>query len=170
MTNAPPIPSLSLANFQAVTMTPNKHGWWNTIPGKPGWYAIETDAPLSVIAKVPPPCGGSKHYPLAKRLSDVQFLISKGVAITPAREGALFIVYSGEHGNLKSRAREHTHGHKGTGCMCLSQYESLCGYRWAFYYRTCEEHVPGSSGNKALRTYLEQKWRGDYGWPILCAQ
>ena len=83
---------------------------------------------------------------------------------------ALFVVYSGEHESLKSRAREHTHGDKGTACICLSQYESLCGYQWEFHYRTCEEHAPGSNGNKMLRTYLEQKWRGEHGWPIFCAK
>lgn len=170
MTSTSSITSLCIANFQAVDMTPNKRDWWDRIPGKPGWYAVETDAPLSVIAKVPSPREQGMHYQLAKRLSDVQFLIDKGVAIIPADEGALYIVYSGEHANLKSRAREHTHGNKGTGCICLSQYESLCEHRWKFYFLTCEQHVPGSSGNKALRTYLQQKWRGEHGWPILCAQ
>jgi hypothetical protein len=168
MTIESSIPRLSLSAFQSVLMTLNRQGWWDVVPAAAGWYVVETDAPLSVISKVPPPKEKGKHYKVAKRLKDAQFLIAGGVAITPDHDGAPFIVYSGEHGDLKARAREHTHGDKGTACMCLSQYESLWRFQWKFYYRTCEEHVPGSCGNKALRTYLEQKWRGENGWPILC--
>jgi hypothetical protein len=170
MAHDPLIPSLSLENFQTVAMTPGERDWWDNVPGKPGWYAIETDALLSVIAGLPPPREVGKHYRLANRLANAHFLIANRMAITPAHEGALFVVYSGEHENLKARAREHTHGDKGTGCMCLSQYQSLCAYQWKFHYRTCEDHAPSSSGDKLLRSYLEQKWRGEHGWPILCAK
>ncbi len=100
----------------------------------------------------------------------MEYLIKNGAAITPSVEGGTFIVYFGEHGDLKARAREHTHGHKGTGCLCLSQYEDACRYQWKFYFRTCERHAPGSAGNKMLRTFLEQKWRGENGWPVLCTE
>ncbi len=164
------IPGLSLENFHSVNMTLDERGWWDSVPAKPGWYMIETNALLSVIANVPSPKMSGKHYLLARRSENAQFLISSRLAILPAYEGALFVVYSGEHGDLKSRAREHTHGNRGTGCMCLSQYESLWKYQWRFHYRTSEDHAPNSSGNKVLRTFLEQKWRGESGWPILCAQ
>lgn len=145
-------------------------GWWDVVPAAPGWYAIETTAPRSALAATPLPLEGSRHYRIAERLRDAEFLIKNGAAIIPFNDGCPFIVYSGEHGNLKSRAREHTHGHKGTGCLCLSQYKVVCGFQWTFYYRTCESHVPGSGGNKMLRTFLEQKWRAENGWPILCAE
>lgn len=170
MTKNSSISGLSLENFHSVTMTLDERGWWDSVPSEHGWYMIETDAPLSVIENVPTPKRDSKHYHIAKRSKNAQFLISNRLAILPASEGALFVVYSGEHGNLKSRAREHTHGANGTACMCLSQYESLWKHQWWFHYRTCEDHAPNSSGNKVLRTFLEQKWRGEYGWPILCAQ
>lgn len=170
MTTTVPIPRLDLAQFESVQMSPFSKGWWDEVPAVPGWYAIETDAPVLVLAALPFPRAEGRHYRIAERLRGVEFLIKNGAAITPPQEGTPFIVYSGEHGNLKARAREHTHGNKGTGCLCLSQYEAICGFRWRFYYRTCESHVPGSCGNKMLRTFLEQKWRADNGWPILCAE
>lgn len=114
------IPGLSLENFHSVNMALDKRGWWDTVPSKPGWYMIETDTPLSVIAETPLPQVNGKHYLLANRLENAQLLISNRLAILPPYEDTLFVVYSGEHDNLKSRAREHTHGNKGTGCMCLS--------------------------------------------------
>jgi hypothetical protein len=45
-----------------------------------------------------------------KRIQDAQFLIAQGAEIGPDQDGAAYIVYSGEHGNLKPRAREHTCG------------------------------------------------------------
>ena len=169
MTKRQTIPKLSLAEFSIVPMTLAARDWWGNVPAVPGWYAVETNAPISVIGKLPLPKLEGKHYKIADRFKSAKFLLDNGLAIAPNDKGA-FIVYSGEHGNLKARAREHTHGDKGTGCMCLSQYKALWRFQWRFYFRTCEEHVQGSCGNKALRTYLEQQWRGENGWPILCKQ
>lgn len=140
------------------------------MPPEPGWYAIETDAPLSALRAFPLPVAEGRHYRIAKRLDDAAFLIEQGAVIVPAEDGHRYVVYSGEHGNLKSRAREHIRGHKGTGCLSLLQYELAHRYAWTFHYRTCEEHLPGSCGNKMLRNYLEQKWRAENGWPILCSR
>lgn len=143
---------------------------WSSVPAVPGWYAIETNAPLEVLAQCPVPAAGSSHYRIAKRLEDARYLLEQGAVIVPSDEGGRYIVYSGEHGNLKARAREHICGHNGTGCLSLGQYKIAAAYSWAFYYRTCEEHVPGSSGNKVLRNYLEQRWRAENGWPVLCSR
>lgn len=153
-----------------MQMLPSKRDWWDEVPAVPGWYAIETDAPMAILSSLPLPQSNGRYYRIADRLRDAEFLIKNGAAIVPSHDGALYVVYMGEHGDLKSRAREHTHGNKGTGCLCLSQYKAICDFRWRFHYRTCESHVAGSCGNKMLRTYLEQKWRADNGWPVLCAE
>lgn len=164
------IPRLQLSDFASLDMDFFSEAWRGIIPSGPGWYAIETNAPLSALAQVPLPLDQGSHYPIAQRVRDSQFLIESGAAIVPAEEGASYIVYSGEHGNLKARAREHVRGHIGTGCLALSQYEIATKFRWRFHYRPCEAHVPAAAGNKMLRNYLEQKWRAENGWPVLCAR
>lgn len=164
------IRSLRMSDFTSVSMTPSIRDWWDTVPAVPGWYAIETTAPVSALTSVSLPLEEGRHYRIPDRIRAAQFLLKNDAAIVPRIDGAPYIVYSGEHGNLKSRAREHTHGNKGTGCLCLSQYQAICGYQWTFYFRTCESHVHGSGGNKMLRRYLEQKWRAEHGWPVLCAE
>lgn len=165
------IPSLRLADFKSIRMDfDDTKKCWDVVPARPGWYAIETNAPLEALADFPLPEEEGEHYRIAKRLEDVALLISQGVAIVPAKAGAPYVAYSGEHGDLKSRARQHICGHKGTGCLSLRQYEIAHQYSWTFYYRLCEEHLPGSGGNKMLRNYLEQKWRGENGWPVLCSR
>lgn len=170
MTNTTPIPPLSLATFLRSPMSLSTPNWWESIPAVPGWYAIETDAPLSIVLRQAPPPEGAKHYNLRRRTSDASFLLTKGLAISPSSSSPRYVIYSGEHANLKARAREHTHGHTGTGCLCLHQYKPLHRYDWVFLFRTCDEHSPGCEGNKALRIFLEQQWRGANGWPVLCKQ
>jgi len=164
------IPSLQLSDFASVDMDFMNEAWRKSIPGKPGWYAIETDAPISVLAQVPLLLELGNHYPIAERVRNSQFLIESGAAIIPTDDGASYIVYSGEHGNLKSRAREHVRGHTRTGCLALSRYEIAKQFTWKFHYRPCDTHVPAAAGNKMLRNYLEQKWRAENGWPVLCAR
>jgi hypothetical protein len=164
------IPTLDLANFTAVEMDFANPKWRANIPAEPGWYAIETNAPISVLAGFPLPFVEGRHYKIAKRIADAKFLIARGAAIAPKSEGAAYVVYSGEHGDLKARSREHVGGNKGTGCLALGQYDQALEYSWTFYYRTCEAHVPGSDGNKMLRNYLEQQWRAKNGWPVLCSR
>lgn len=164
------IPNLNLAEFKSIEMDFDGAACWGTVPAVPGWYAIETNAPLEVLAQCPVPAAGSLHYLIAKRLRNAEYMLGQGAVIVPASLGAPYIVYSGEHGDLKARAREHIRGSKGTGCLSLSQYEVAKSYQWTFHYRPCEEHAPGSEGNKTLRNYLEQKWRAENGWPILCSR
>lgn len=164
-----PIPPLSLTAFIRVPMSLTNRDWWATVPAVHGWYVIETNAPVSVLASLSKRVPG-KHYKLSNRIADAKFLIDAGLTIAPDKPDAAFVVYSGEHANLKARAREHTHGHTGTGCLCLQRYDELQKHDWSFLYRTCDEHAPGSKGNKGLRTLLEQRWRGANGWPVLCKQ
>lgn len=165
-----PIPSLDLADFECIEMDFGGTACWSSVPAVPGWYAIETDAPLDALSKCPVPAAGGRHSVIARRLQDAQLLVEQGAVIIPAREGARYIVYSGEHGDLKARAREHIRGSAGTGCLSLAQYDIATAYSWTFFYRTCEAHMPGSQGNKTLRNFLEQKWRAENGWPILCSR
>ena len=143
-------------------------GWWTEIPSDPGWYLIETNTPLSVLEELPSPSLGGRLYDIPERLIFNNFLKTAGLAILPNGNDTEYIVYSGEHGNLKSRAREHTHVHKKTGCLCLSQYPQLFEYKWNFLYLTCDALISDSNGDKALRAFIEQKWRGKFGWPLLC--
>lgn len=122
------IPSLSLADFRSIRMDfDDTKKCWEVVPARPGWYAIETDAPLAALADFPLPKEEGEHYRIAKRLEDVAFFISQGVAIVPAQAGAMYVAYSGEHGDLKSRARQHICGHKGTGCLSLRSTNWLTG-------------------------------------------
>lgn len=165
-----PIPSLDLADFKSLEMDFGGTACWSSVPAVPGWYAVETDAPLNVLAKCPVPAAGGRHYVIAKRLQDAQLMVEQGAAIIPAGVGARYIVYSGEHGDLKARARKHIRRSAGTDCLSLARYDIATAYSWTFFYRKCEAYMPGSQGNKTLRNYLEQKWRAEGGWPILCSR
>jgi hypothetical protein len=158
------------SRFKRIEMKPNETGWWKSIPSKPGWYLIETNTPLSVMEQLPAPPRGGILYNIPERLLFNKFLREHHLAIIPPAPGESYVIYSGEHGNLKSRAREHTHGHHRTGCLCLSQYNQIYNYSWSFSYLSCDSMYSGCQGDKALRALVEQKWRGKYGWPLLCKE
>ncbi|WP_313699659.1 hypothetical protein [Achromobacter sp.] len=164
------LPNLELGTFTRIELSPKNKGWWTSIPAVPGWYAIETTAPAAKLEALVPAANCEKHYNFSRRVTATALLQSFNEIILPSSEGQSYVVYSGEGRNLKSRAREHTHGDKGTGCLGLSGYDSLTKYTWTFLYRTCEAHVPGANGDKLLRTLLEQRWRAQHGWPLLCSQ
>jgi hypothetical protein len=164
------LPSLKLEEFNRVPLTPGERDWWSVVPSSPGWYLVETNAPTSVLEKLVPRSDRKKHYNFFRRASATDLLRQYSEIILPPSRGRMYVVYSGEGRDLKARAREHTHGNGGTGCLGLSGYATLMKYRWSFLYRTCEAHVPGSNGDKLLRTLLEQRWRGEHGWPLLCTQ
>lgn len=162
--------SLNLENFHRIALTPSRRDWWSSVPSAPGWYAVETNAPISAFEKLMPDANCAKHYNFSRRAAAASLLLEHSEIIVPLSKGEMYVVYSGEGKNLKARAREHTHGDGGTGCLGLSRYDALSIYKWTFLYRTCEEHVAGSNGDKMLRTLLEQRWRGEHGWPLLCTQ
>jgi len=162
--------SAGFRNFEVVDIAINERNWWDPVPAVPGWYLIETNTPINVLAKLPQPPNGTNLYSIPDRVEFSQFLRDQGLSIEPREEGAPYIVYAGEHANLKSRAREHSHGNHGTGCLCLSEYNALINYHWNFYFLTCNSVFPEADGDKALRTMIEQVWRGVNGWPLLCKQ
>ena len=149
-------------------MSLTSKGWWSGVPSEPGWYYIETDTPLDVLEQLPAPAQGTKVYNIPECLRYNNWLRKNGLAILPPPSGGPFVVYAGEQQNLKNRAREHTYGDPGTGCLRLSDYPQLADYAWSFFYLTCNSAFPGSNGDKALRALGEQTWRGLHGWPLLC--
>lgn len=164
------LPNLDLNTFSRVALTPGTRDWWSSVPPEPGWYVVETNAPVSALEVLIPAANCAKHYNFSRRVAAVALLQRYGEIILPSAAGQSYVVYSGEGRDLKARAREHTHGNGGTGCLGLSGYPALTAYTWTFLYRTCEAHVPGSNGDKLLRTLLEQRWRTIHGWPLLCKQ
>lgn len=164
------LPNLDLGTFTRIALTPGEKGWWTSVPAVPGWYAVETNAPASVLGTLVPVENRAKHYNFSRRAAAAMLLRSYDEIILPSRTGQEYVVYSGEGKNLKARAREHTHGNGGTGCLGLSGYPTLNTYTWTFLYRTCQTHVPRANGDKLLRTLLEQRWRAMHGWPLLCTQ
>jgi len=151
----------------------NEADWWDSIPACAGWYRILTDAPLTRLRNLPPP-KGSKHYNIPDRIAFASGAIYLHMIIEQARPGELYTIYSGEHHNLKRRAREHYSGHQSTTCLALAQYaEHLRDeFRWAFAYNTFVEGMRGSgcadADDKLLRIIIEQQWRVQNGWPVLC--
>lgn len=170
ITNHTTIRSLALKDFSRISMNLSSPGWWSEVPTEPGWYAIETNTPFNVLTSPSVPSDLGKRYNIASRIQSAKFLIKSQLAITPSKPDLHYVVYSGEHGNLKARAREHTHGKKGTGCLCLSQYREFAAFEWTFLFRQFKNHVPDCADNKLLRTLLEQKWRAENGWPVICSQ
>ena len=164
------VESLSIEVFSRIRMTFGEQEWWDDIPAKPGWYVIETTASLSNLRAVPMPLQPGRNYRLRERVLEAGLIMEAGLAICQDHSEHSYVVYSGEHANLKSRAWEHTKGNKGTGCLCISQYKTLHAFEWTFGYLLFETHVPGHADNKRLRTLLEQKWRAEHGWPVLCAR
>lgn len=148
--------------------------WWNHIPACAGWYRIMTDAPFSELSTLPIPPKGSKHYNIPACISDAARALSIHMIIEPSKPGELYTVYSGEHQNLKCRAREHFCGHEGTACLALSQYSTVIDgrFRWVFAYTPFCEGMSGSGlaeeDDKVLRVIIEQQWRAARGWPVLC--
>jgi hypothetical protein len=154
----------------SVRMTLHADGWWRSVPAQGGWYCIETNAPLSVLASLPPPPSGTNQYNIPERIRVNKWVLDNGLAIAPPASDARYVVYTGEQSNLMARAREHTHGNEKTGCLKLSGYPELHGYDWCFSYVTCESVFPGCGDDKTLRVAGEQAWRAAFGWPLLCKE
>lgn len=164
----PSLPSLDLINFERVCLTPLVRGWWSTIPAVPGWYAIETNTPIDVLDALVRVVDKPKHYDFSVRAAATAFMRECGEIIQPSSAGESYVMYSGQADQLRKRAFEHSHGNGGTGCLGLSGYPILGDYKWEFLFRTCAAQVPGAQGNKLVRTVLEQRWRAEHGWPLLC--
>lgn len=143
------------------------------VPAEPGWYFIETSAPLDVLArqtlwqprytqKWSGKVVSVKNYDLATRCAQYD----------PALAGYwnTHFVYSGRASNLRARAREHAFADPGTGALALSRYPELAKYQWSFNYRTLTQFMPDCPNPAVLLLLGEQIWRAKYGWPLLCAR
>jgi hypothetical protein len=169
MTLTRKISSLQLQQFATVKMNLESAGWWSQVPALAGWYAVQTDTPIAVLRRLLVQ-KESKWYDIPTRIDNAKVLLENGMAFSDGKKKEGTVVYFGEGKNLKARAREHTHGNRGTACLGLSQYATLYGYSWSFKFKTVKSHVPFLDDDKLLRTVLEQRWRSENGWPLLCTQ
>ena len=161
--------------YVSVAIDLNSAGWLALVevPAEPGWYFIETSAPLEVLArqtlwqprytqKRSGKVVSVKNYDLAARCAQYD--------PTLAAYWNTRFVYSGRASNLRARLREHTFADPGTGGLALSRYPDLSGYRWSFNYRTLAQFMPDCPNPAVLLLLGEQLWRGKNGWPLLCAR
>ena len=146
-----------------------RNRWRGDVPSRPGWYLFQTDTPIDVLRKLPHTKEQKRAYKLGDRVARCEYLLRQGLLITPTPKSPMYIVYSGEAKNLKSRAREHSSAN-GTASLQLSLYPKLKKYQWKFFHLECDSVYEDGNGDKALRTLGEQTWRANNGWPVLCAQ
>ena len=92
------------ANLVTVEMDLDDSTWLDSIPSGPGWYLVETDTPTDIFNQVDPP-QGKYNYNLPKKFEASMLLQELGICIVP-KDNPLYIVYSGEARNLRTRARE----------------------------------------------------------------
>jgi len=123
--------------YESVAIDLNSAGWLARVevPAEPGWYFIETSAPLDVLArqalwqprytqKRSGKVVSVKNYDLAARCAQHDPAL--------ARYWNTRFVYSGRASNLRARAREHTFADPGTAGLALSRYPELADYEWSF--------------------------------------
>ena len=143
------------------------------VPAEPGWYYIETTAPLDVLARQ---TLWQRRYTQKRsgRVVSVKNydLVVRCAQYDPALAGYwnTRFVYSGRASNLRARAREHTFADPGTAGLALSRYPELADYEWSFNYRTLAQFMPECSNPAGLLLLGEQVWRAKNGWPVLCAR
>lgn len=152
---------------QELNISLGDDSWLQTLSTGPGWYFIETNTPIEVLAKLPPPAS-NYHYNIPQKTAASLAMEKLGGMIFPENQSG-YIVYSGEAKNLKARAREHVRGHNKTYCLCLEQYPILRQYKWIFHYSELKTALPPNK-SKLLRIIGEQLWRAKYGWPVLCGR
>jgi len=142
--------------------------WRKSIPSEAGWYLIKTNMPIDKLKSVRPPKPENKaHINIPETISDTSMLQDSGIAIMQSDDED-YVVYNGETGNLKARAREHVCGHRKTYCLGLSNYETLRCYKWTLSYMAVSDYKAVPNDNKLLRLAVEQAWRAKHGWPVLC--
>jgi len=159
---------LKKEKFVKVMISFNNEKWHHDIPSKSGWYFIETDTPIDKLAIVGDPVE-PRNYNIPEKVKSNKYLLDKGFAINQNNKD-LYIVYSGHAQNLKARAREHSFGGNGTGCLAISKYNVLKKFHWTFCYLRFEEFDIKCGDDKNARIYGEQIFRAEYGFPILCSE
>ena len=154
--------------LECLHMDFDDESWRSSIPSEPGWYMIRTNTPVEVLRSVgPPPAGYGAHINIPQTIGKMAVL--GGLAITQA-EGKAYVVYSGEAKDLKARAREHVRANGKTACLGLCKYPTLHSYEWSFCYVAASSCKTFPGGDKQLRLAVEQAWRAQNGWPILCRE
>lgn len=142
--------------------------WHSEIPAEPGWYLIETNASLKILSKAGKP-KGKRHYNLPVKIESNLYLQAQNHTIKQKGK-RMYVVYSGQSFSLKARAREHSFGPDGTGCLALGRYPTLKQHRWCFRYLKCSAFLKqNKKDDPSLRKFVEQIWRSQNGWPILCS-
>lgn len=140
--------------------------WRKQVPAEAGWYLIRTNAPIGALRATPLPVAGLR-YKIARRVEESEDMPGVGSVILQHGQ-ELWTVYNGYAANLKSRAREHQRGDKGTGCLAIEFYEGLRAYEWRFEFFPVSRLSEGFASHKLLLNLVEQAWRARNGWPILC--
>lgn len=156
------------ANLTYVQINFDDNAWGNSIPAQAGWYLITTNMPINELRAIAPP-QHKAHINIPRAIHNVSSLNEVGIAIRQF-ENEHYVVYNGEAGNLKSRAREHVYGHPKTYCLGLSKYDVLSQYEWRFYYTLISSCQGITREDKSLRLAVEQGWRAKHGWPVLCSK
>lgn len=154
--------------FKCLQISFEDSSWRKTIPSEAGWYLIKTNTPISVLKSTEPP-RYKAHINIPQTVNNSSILQDLGIAIIQSDDED-YVVYNGEADNLKARAREHECGHPKTYCLGLSNYETLCRYKWTFCYVAVSSCKVLPNTNKLLRLSVEQGWRAKNGWPILCSK
>lgn len=160
--------------WSRVPIELKKPGWHTRarVPAEPGWYYLETDAPLALLSRQ---ALWARQYPTKRggKFADVKNYDLQARCARFDAEMAKYLntrcVYSGLASNLQSRAREHTFADPGTGGLALSKYPELHEFAWHFCYRTLAGFIPDCPSADILLRLGEQVWRSQNGWPILCA-
>jgi hypothetical protein len=151
-----------------VEMGYSNENWYSSIPSLPGWYVIKTNTPVDILSKVGNPEGGA-HINIPKTLSEIKKVLHQELVIKQ-KNNEVYVVYNGRAKNLKARAREHYKGHEKTYCLSLKQYETIKDYKWYFCYYPILKLRLNDINNKMFLIIVEQAWRTENGWPILCKQ
>ena len=131
-----------------------------------GIYNILTNAPKEVFEKITKPTAISKHYDIGERAKASKSEEGIEKYVIKQNNTDFYVVYNGEDHNIRQRILAHFKGHQGTGCLAIFKYEELKEYKWQVKYLDLSNH--DKQDNPLFRIYLEQAWRAQNGWPMLC--
>ncbi len=159
---------IKIQNFKSIEIDFGNKSWHHIIPSVPGWYYIETTAPINILSCVGMPKKDG-NYNLPEKIKNNQYLFDLNLSISQ-KDNRSYIVYSGETKNLLARAREHSFGGNETGCLAISEYDKLKNFVWSFSYLKLQNFNNSLDDDKSLRVYGEQIFRTKYGFPILCSK
>lgn len=143
--------------------------WHRKVKPEPGWYFISTTAPIDILKMSHREEQNVKHYKIGERVAELEGSGIDRILIKQSGNEP-WVVYSGQARDLKSRAREHVSGNKGTACLGLMNHDELKKHEWYFEWYYFEDCVKGMGDHEILRKLVEQAWRAKHGWPVLCRE